>query len=64
MILSQPIKWTGLFTLPGGTVCEYDSVSFIALVEEDRKLQVREFKDVSDPEKRGKLFKALTTSIA
>jgi hypothetical protein len=41
-------------------VVDYDSVGFITLVEEDGKIKIGEFKDIADPEKRGKFFKAFS----
>jgi hypothetical protein len=53
-------QWTALFTLANGTVIDYDSVGIVTLVEEDGRIKVREFKDITNPEKRDKFFKALS----
>lgn len=34
---------------------EYDSLAIFTLVEEDGELKINDFKDFSNPEKRGKL---------
>ena len=38
-----------------GDKLDYDSLSIFTLVEEDGVLKVEEYKDFSDPEKRGNL---------
>ena len=48
-----------MFTHPDGTTVEYDSVAIITLVEEDGEIKVREFKDITDAEKRTRFFKVL-----
>ena len=46
-------------TFSNGTVVDYESVTFVTLVEENGGLKVREFKDVSNPEKRANLYKVI-----
>ena len=48
-------QFTVSLSTVGGTALECDSLSILTLVEEDGELKVLEFKDFSDPEKRGKL---------
>ena len=48
-----------MLTPPDGDVVEFDCVSFITLVEEDGEIKVRDFKDITDAEKRARVFKVL-----
>ena len=40
---------------PDGDRIEYDTLSVFTIIEEDGGLKIDEFKDFSDPEKRGNL---------
>jgi hypothetical protein len=47
-----------------GEKFDYDSLSIFTLVEESGGLKVAEFKDFSDPEKRGKLYSPVAKSLS
>ena len=50
------MQGTAVFTLVDGTICEYDTVCIVSLVEEDGEVKILECKDFSDPYKRGAFY--------
>lgn len=48
------MQMTAVSSTVEGNTLEYNSLCILTLVEEDGELRIDDFKDFSDPEKRGK----------
>ena len=58
------IQFTGVASTILGTTHEYDSLSDLAVVEEGGELKILNFKDFSEPQKRGTFFSGIAKAVA